>query len=267
MFNQVKPGQRWQPKADELNAMIAAGAAMRGIPGLSQVTERPPGSTLIRVKNITGDAVQRYRAFGLGESLVAELEDSNRVADVVLELVEWESGPIAVIQTPLVDDEIGFAVVSGPTLLEVSDEGSDIDRQATPGTDGVCDPGSGPITLLMPRPEEGGFVLALVGVGTGGGPEMAFFRLDEDAGTTVLLQAIRGNYDTPGDGDPEEVVNWSGLVDNAVEGYLGLYAPVTHIEDNPDYQPDEELPDYDPREKISRTIWAFAQGACIPPPE
>ncbi len=96
---------------------------------------------------------------------------------------------------------------------------------------------------------------------SGGGPAMAFFRLDEDAGTTVLLQAIRGN------GDPEEVVNWSGLVDNAVEGYLGLYAPVTHIEDNPDYQPDEELPDYDPREKISRTIWAFAQGACIPPPE
>lgn len=154
--------------------MLAAGAAMRGIPGLSQVTERQPGNTLIRVKNITGNSVQRYRAFGLGESLVAELEDSNRVADVVLELVEWESGPIAVIQQPLVDDEIGFAIVSGPTLLEVSDEGSETDRQATPGTDGVCDPGSGPITLLMPRPEEGGFILAAIGTGAGGGGRVVF---------------------------------------------------------------------------------------------
>jgi hypothetical protein len=102
---------------------------------------------------------------------------------------------------------------------------------------------------------------------SGGGEQMAFFRLDEDAGTTVLLQAIKSNYDSPGTGDPEEVVNWSGLLDNAAEGYLGLFAPVSHTEDNPDYQPDPEEPDYDPREKITRTIWVFAQGACIPPPE
>jgi hypothetical protein len=189
MFNRVKPGQRWQPKADELNAMLAAGAAMRGVPSFSQVTERPAGNTLIRVKNITGEAVQRYRAFGLGESLVAELEDSNRVPDVVLELVEWESGPIAVIQQPLVDDEIGWAIVSGPTLLEVSDEGTDTDRQATPGTDGVCDPGSGPITLLMPRPEEGGFVLAALGAGGGGGATARVFFPTEAIPAAVLSGA------------------------------------------------------------------------------
>jgi hypothetical protein len=165
MFNRVKPGQRWQPKADEVNAMLAAGAALRSVPGLSALTDTPPGNAVIRVKNITGDTIQRYRAFGLGESLVADLEDSSRVPEVVLELVEWESGPVAVIQQPLADDEIGFALVSGVTLLEVSDEGTETDRQATPGTDGVCDPGSGPITILMPRPEDGGFVLAAMGVG------------------------------------------------------------------------------------------------------
>jgi hypothetical protein len=174
MFNRVKPGQRWQPKADEVNAMLAAGAALRSVPGLSALTDTPPGNAVIRVKNITGDTIQRYRAFGLGESLVADLEDSSRVPEVVLELVEWESGPVAVIQQPLADDEIGFALVSGVTLLEVSDEGSETDRQATPGTDGVCDPGSGPITLLMPRPADGGFVLAALGVGGSGGGRVVF---------------------------------------------------------------------------------------------
>jgi hypothetical protein len=65
---------------------------------------------------------------------------------------------------------------------------------------------------------------------------------------------------------PETVYNWEGLLDNAEEGYVGLFAYVDDMIDNPDYQPDEELPDFDPLEKKLRKVWAFVQGACINPP-
>jgi len=106
----------------------------------------------------------------------------------------------------------------------------------------------------------------------------AFFWLTENAETNQEVQAVRGSYKVPGTGDPEKIISWGAesagsggknLMDNAPENYLALCVPVMSTEDNPDYQPDEEEPDFDPREKITKLIYVFAQGWCIasPPPE
>ena len=112
----------------------------------------------------------------------------------------------------------------------------------------------------------------------GGGPLPAFFWLTENAETNQEVQAVRGSYSSPGTGDPETIISWGAesagsggknLMDNAPENYLVFCPPVMSTEDNPDYQPDEEEPDFDPREKITKLIYVFAQGWCIasPPPE
>jgi hypothetical protein len=242
------------------------------------------GATTLQVKNTLGETLIRYGTYAIGAPLINDIDQTRRAGELVCELkADYTEGDVVcVLQQPLAEDAIGLAVVAGVSLVSFATGGAG-DRQAAPadaydGTVQAAD--SGPLLLLADAPEAAGYVLALVNAAVGGGPGMAFFRLEDDAGTTVLLQAIRGNYDSPGSGDPEEVVNWSGLLDNAAEGYLGLFAPVSHTEDNPDYDPDETIPDpenlegpeipnpdFDPRETITRTIWAIAQGACIPPPE
>lgn len=109
---------------------------------------------------------------------------------------------------------------------------------------------------------------------SGGGAAPAFFWLDGAVVTDQEIPAIRGSYLAAGSGDPETVINWGAesagstgnMLDGAPDGYLGLFVPVMHTEDNPDYQPVPEDPDYDPRETITRQIWAFSQGWCVTPP-
>lgn len=110
----------------------------------------------------------------------------------------------------------------------------------------------------------------------GGGPNPVFFKITDEIVNAQKVSGIRSNYQGNGSGDPEEVINWgaestgsggSNLLDGAPEGYLGLFVPVIHTEDNPDYQPDDQEPNYDPNETITQQIWAFAQGHCIIPPD
>lgn len=162
----------WNKLADTANS----GRMSQTAPPATQSGGWPP----VYVINKTGAAIAApYRAFSLGG---AQWEiGSNRLAECVFELAEYDSAkPLAVIQQPLAIDEVGLAVVSGPTLVEVSEDGTSSDRAGSPDADGIIIPGDGSaIRFTQPRPEDGGLVLGLIGLS--GGSVIKYFVLAEDA--------------------------------------------------------------------------------------
>jgi hypothetical protein len=187
-FEHVRSGQRWRPNEFELNAIIDAGREYAGAQGVT-----PPGSragipiqpVVVRVRNSTGGAAARYRAFAIEDSMW-ELSPNSNLVECVFNLEIWSSGKsVAVIQQPLADGAIGLAVISGPTLIECANSGSTSALLAEPNSSGLAVPGSGPITLTQPRPSAGGVVLSILGAG---GSDAALFKTP-DAG----IPAATGN--------------------------------------------------------------------------
>lgn len=140
----------------------------------NRIGQRPgqlPGSMdypPVYVRNTTGSAINSpYRAFSLGEP--AWSIGTNQLAQCCFALEAYDvAKPIAVIQQPLAVNEVGLAVVVGPTLVAVTGAGSTSDRKGSPDSSGQIVPGSGDkVTFAGARPSGGGIVLALLGAGSG----------------------------------------------------------------------------------------------------
>lgn len=136
----------------------------------NRIGQRPgqlPGSMdypPVYVSNQTGTAINSpYRAFSLGEPVWSI--GSNSLAQCCFRLETYDAAkPIAVIQQPLTVNEVGLAVVVGPTLIAVTGGGSTSDRKGSPDSTGQIVPGSGDkVTFAGARPSGGGMVLALLG--------------------------------------------------------------------------------------------------------
>jgi hypothetical protein len=143
---------------------------------LGQRPGQPPASLdypPVYVQNKTGSAINSpYRAFSLGEPIWTI--GPNQLAQCCFRLEAYDAAkPIAVIQQPLVVDEVGLAVVVGPTLVSVTGAGSTSDRQGSPNSSGEIVPGSGnKVSFAGSRPTGGGQVLALLGASGGSGVRM-----------------------------------------------------------------------------------------------
>jgi hypothetical protein len=170
-FEHVVAGQRWHPKDIELNAMLDAGrqhAASQGVtpPGQLQ-SGRVYGPLVVRVKNATGAAVERYRAYSLGDA-VYELSATRSIPEIAFELIAYSSErTVAVTQVPIVSGGMGYAVVNGMTLLELISSGDANAWSAQPLSSGLAKAGTGTIRLTQQQPTGGGVVLAVLGVSSG----------------------------------------------------------------------------------------------------
>lgn len=170
-FEHVAAGQRWQPKDIELNAMLDAGrqyAASQGVtpPGHLQ-GGRVYGPLVVRVRNSTGADVERYRSYSLGDA-VYELSTARSVPEIAFELIQFTAErAVAVTQVPMVAGGMGYAVVDGTSLLELSSTGDPAAWSAQPLASGLAQAGTGPIRLTQRQPTGGGVVLAVLGASSG----------------------------------------------------------------------------------------------------
>lgn len=178
-FEHLQSGDRIQPTAFEWNAMLDAAKAFAGSQGVSPPGQfQTPPPNWIKVKNITGRPLRRYTGYrvgpclweltGSGNTIAAGDKGGTTLGENVFELTDNASPnnrPVAVIQQPLDEGAIGWAAVSGVTLVKVlavvaSGANEPIDYAgvvpnhdaAEPGFDGAFVPNSmgGQLHLLTP---------------------------------------------------------------------------------------------------------------------
>lgn len=157
----------WNAIADSVNGKRIGQTAFNRSTG----TGWPP----VMVSNQTGAAINAgFRVFSLGEPIWTIAQ--NKLPDCCFRLEAYDPAkPIAVIQQPLQLNEVGLAVVVGPTLVEVTGGGTTSDRRGTPNASGIVVPGSGSaVQFAHARPTGGGRVLALLGAG--GSSPVRIFR-------------------------------------------------------------------------------------------
>lgn len=170
MFEHRKPGEQFEVKAFEFNAMLDAGRAARaGQVGIKaeglELLALSAGQGVVRVKNNTGADRNRYACVSLGPARWT-LDRNNKLAGLVFEVTAadpWK--PIAILQQPLKDGAIGAAVIYGPSLVDVAAGGTSTHRWA------LADAAShtlkaatgGQVRLLDAPPSGGGVILAMVG--------------------------------------------------------------------------------------------------------
>jgi hypothetical protein len=126
------------------------------------------GATPVFVTNKTGAAITApYRAFSLGEPMWPI--DNNNLPSCCFRLDSFDAlRPVAIVQQPLAVDEIGLAIVAGPSIVEVTNGGAATDRSGNPNASGIVVPGSGDsVQYASERPTSGGFVLAILGAKSG----------------------------------------------------------------------------------------------------
>lgn len=169
-FEHVKPGDDFQVKAFEWNAILDAGAARRRhqvgtkAEGL-ELLALAQGNGLVRVINNTGADRNRYACVSLGAARWV-LDRNQRVEGIVFNTAAadpWK--PIAILQQPLKAGDIGAAIIFGPSLVDVASGGTSSFRWA------IADASShtlkattgGQVRLLDAPPSGGGVVLAMVG--------------------------------------------------------------------------------------------------------
>jgi hypothetical protein len=132
-FEHLQPGDRIKPTAFEFNAMLDAGRALAGVSGIAPAgIEQKVPPNWVKVKNITGRALRRYTGYrlgpclweltGSGNTIVSGDKGGTTLGENVYELTDNASPtnrPVAVIQQPLANNAIGWAAVSGVTLVKV----------------------------------------------------------------------------------------------------------------------------------------------------
>ena len=162
MFEHVQAGQEFKaPSAFEWNAMLDAGrAALAGGTGISSSPAGAvsPQACIVRIKNVSGQARQRYECLTLGAPRW-QLAAKHNLAGIVLggETADPE-GPPAVLLEPLADDRIGYAVCLGPTVLRMNSFSGSAKLFAAPNANGRFDSAdSGPIRLISATSGQYGF--------------------------------------------------------------------------------------------------------------
>ncbi|MFO0943038.1 MAG: hypothetical protein U0930_20055 [Pirellulales bacterium] len=171
----VKPGDAiraadWNDLQRSVSESLGSGRPERG--------DGVGNNNVVSVKNSTGaDITEKYRCFALGDARFSPLTKKYRLPDVVFDLVAYSAGkPLAVVLEPMAADKLGYAVIYGPTLIEVTGAGSTSDRTGSPNSTGQIVPGSGDaMQFLQARPTGGGVVLGLIG-GAGASLKVRIFR-------------------------------------------------------------------------------------------
>jgi hypothetical protein len=150
-FQPVKPGDRFEPKAFEFNAMLEAGRRVAGVGG-SQPAETlgnlNPAPSVVRVKNTSGGDRGRYSVLSLGPARWA-LDSDKQITATTFEAAAYaaDSWP-CVLQSALKADAIGFAVILGATLVKVGSGGSAGELYGTPNASYELEPGNtGPVYI------------------------------------------------------------------------------------------------------------------------
>ena len=134
-LKKVLPGQELAIPAEAYNAFVDAAMACRGNRSLGTSVSTPGGlsSSVIKVKNNTAGALDRFAAVGL-ESLAITPSGSLQnfqntpVFNVVAPGSATYLGKFAVLQEPLPAAYIGDAIVSGVTVAQITVNHASHDR-------------------------------------------------------------------------------------------------------------------------------------------
>ena len=134
-LKKVLPGQELAIPAEAYNAFVDAAMACRGNRSLGTSVSTPGGlsSSVIKVKNNTAGALDRFAAVGL-ESLAitpsGSLENfqNTPVINVLAPGSSMYLGKFAVLQEPLAANYLGDAVVSGVTVSQITMNHASHDR-------------------------------------------------------------------------------------------------------------------------------------------
>lgn len=202
-LKKVGRGQRFRPAAGDWNAFIDAALAHRA--GLLDVASGQAARTaqpaLVRVRNDADPAadLDQFAPVILDDILIpfADNETEFRSRPPVFKAVAPSAQnldkPMAIIQQPLADGEVGRALLVGvtPAQVDVASEGH---RSAELAAEGLKSADAGPARILWKAPGTGlQWAIILLG-GGGGGDSLMIAELTEAVSSTEYLASIYSGW-------------------------------------------------------------------------
>ena len=165
-FQPAKTGEPFRPKAFEWNAMLEAGRRVASVGGATPAGNLGTLDTqpnVIRVKNTSGGDRGRYAVLSLGAARWTLDADKNITGTVFAAAAYASESWPCVLQQPLKSNAIGFAVVIGPTLVQIGSGGSASKKYGTPSASYNLTPGEAGPVYLPGGSASSGVVLGVVG--------------------------------------------------------------------------------------------------------
>lgn len=130
VYRRLLPGDPMPDSADLFNAMIdAAQAARVRDTGGGPITERPRATALVKVRNTTGSAVDRWGVLALGDPTILPADNADEfqrqiVFDGAAPTGSTPAGKFVVLTEPLPAGAIGLGVLAGVVTCKLSVPGS-----------------------------------------------------------------------------------------------------------------------------------------------
>lgn len=245
-IRKVRAGDQWPGPAKSAtfhNATVdAIQAARAGV--LGPLGGAHPSGSIVRVKNTTGNNLDRFAVLGYGDDLIdqaANLAEWKRhiVLEGVTPTTADHYGRFVILLAPLKPDASGLAMIAGVTraLIDVTDADHEF-ADVKDGSTGSLESASSGYAHILQKPSGTGLLWCTVRIGGASamGPATIIRALvDEASGVEptdgtfdvdgVSILAPNGATDYPGGSAPTSVENFLGFPAEDNAPVIAFYDP------------------------------------------